>query len=73
MTNNPNQRTIESSALVLIEYQPAVALAVHSIEPGLLERLPQSGPAGTNPSKSKTGKREVLGLRPPNATGPRHL
>ena len=32
MTNNPNGFTIENSALVLIDHQPGVALAVHSID-----------------------------------------
>jgi nicotinamidase-related amidase len=36
MTNNPNELTIENSTLVLIDHQPAVALAVHSIDHGLL-------------------------------------
>jgi len=36
MTNNPNALTIENSALVLIDHQPAVGLAVHSIDQGLL-------------------------------------
>jgi len=36
MTNNPNELTIENSALVLIDHQPAVGLAVHSIDQGLL-------------------------------------
>src|SRR6267154_6282107 len=36
MTNNPNELTIENSVLVLIDHQPAVALAVHSIDHGLL-------------------------------------
>jgi len=33
---NPNELTIENSALVLIDHQPAVGLAVHSIDQGLL-------------------------------------
>src|SRR5260370_15968571 len=33
---NPNELTIENSVLVLIDHQPAVALAVHSIDHGLL-------------------------------------
>jgi len=36
MTDNPNELTIENSVLVLIDHQPAVALAVHSIDHGLL-------------------------------------
>jgi nicotinamidase-related amidase len=36
MTNNPNQLTIENSVLVLIDHQPWVAFAVHSIDPGLM-------------------------------------
>jgi nicotinamidase-related amidase len=36
MRNNPNELTIENSALVLIDHQPAVGLAVHSIDQGLL-------------------------------------
>jgi nicotinamidase-related amidase len=36
MTNNPNELTIENSALVLIDHQPGVALAVHSIDHSLL-------------------------------------
>src|SRR6267143_1137279 len=36
MTNNPNELTIENSALLLIDHQPAVGLAVHSIDQGLL-------------------------------------
>src|SRR5437667_2768504 len=36
MTNNPNELTIENSVLVLIDHQPWVACAVHSIDPGLM-------------------------------------
>jgi len=36
MTNNPNELTIENSALALIDHQPAVGLVVHSIDQGLL-------------------------------------
>jgi nicotinamidase-related amidase len=36
MTNNPNELTIENSVLVLIDHQPWVAFAVHSIDPGLM-------------------------------------
>ena len=36
MTNNPNELTIENSALVLIDHQPGVALSVHSIDHSLL-------------------------------------
>src|SRR6202158_2551285 len=36
MADNPNELTIENSVLVLIDHQPAVALAVHSIDHGLL-------------------------------------
>jgi nicotinamidase-related amidase len=36
MTNNPNELTIENSVLMLIDHQPWVAFAVHSIDPGLM-------------------------------------
>jgi len=36
MTTNPNELTLENSALVLIDHQPAVGLAVHSMDQGLL-------------------------------------
>ena len=36
MPNNPNELTIENSVLVLIDHQPWVAFAVHSIDPGLM-------------------------------------
>jgi nicotinamidase-related amidase len=36
MTDNPNELTIENSVLVLIDHQPAVALAVNSIDHGHL-------------------------------------
>ena len=36
MTSNPNELTIENSALVLIDHQPGVALAVQSIDHSLL-------------------------------------
>jgi nicotinamidase-related amidase len=36
MPDNPNELTIENSALVLIDHQPAVALNVHSIDHGIL-------------------------------------
>ena len=36
MTNNPNELTIENSAVVLIDHQPAVGLAVNSIDRTLL-------------------------------------
>src|SRR4051794_7812743 len=36
MSENPNELTIENSVLVLIDHQPAVALAVHSIDHGVL-------------------------------------
>ena len=36
MNDNPNELTIDNSALVLIDHQPAVGLAVHSIDQGLL-------------------------------------
>jgi nicotinamidase-related amidase len=36
MTDNPNELTIENSTLVLIDHQPAIALAVHSIDHGRL-------------------------------------
>jgi len=35
-TKNPNELTIENSVLVLIDHQPWVAFAVHSIDPGLM-------------------------------------
>jgi nicotinamidase-related amidase len=35
-SNNPNELTIENSVLVLIDHQPWVAFAVHSIDPGLM-------------------------------------
>jgi nicotinamidase-related amidase len=34
--NNPNELTIQNSALVLIDHQPGVGLAVHSMDQGLL-------------------------------------
>ena len=34
--NNPNELTIENSVLILIDHQPWVAFAVHSIDPGLM-------------------------------------
>jgi nicotinamidase-related amidase len=36
MTKNPNELTIENSVLILIDHQPWVAFAVHSIDPGLM-------------------------------------
>jgi nicotinamidase-related amidase len=36
MRNNPNELTIENSAVVLIDHQPAVGLAVNSIDRTLL-------------------------------------
>jgi len=36
MTNNPNELTIENSLVMLIDHQPGVALAVQSIDLGLL-------------------------------------
>jgi nicotinamidase-related amidase len=36
MTNNPNELTIENSAVVLIDHQPWVTYGVRSIDPGLL-------------------------------------
>src|ERR1700730_6242533 len=36
VTNNPNELTIENSVLLLIDHQPWVAFAVHSIDPGLM-------------------------------------
>ena len=36
MTSNPNELTIENSVLVLIDHQPAVGLAVHSMDQGVL-------------------------------------
>src|ERR1700730_19036551 len=36
MTDNPNELTIENSVLVLIDHQPAIAFAVHSIDHGVL-------------------------------------
>lgn len=35
-TNNPNELTIENSVLILIDHQPWVAFAVHSIDPALM-------------------------------------
>jgi nicotinamidase-related amidase len=35
-TSNPNELTIENSVLMLIDHQPWVAFAVHSIDPGLM-------------------------------------
>jgi nicotinamidase-related amidase len=36
MINNPNELTLENSALVLIDHQPMVAFMVQSIDQGLL-------------------------------------
>jgi nicotinamidase-related amidase len=36
MTNNPNELTIDNSVLILIDHQPMVGFAVHSIDLGLL-------------------------------------
>jgi nicotinamidase-related amidase len=36
MIKNPNELTPENSVLVLIDHQPWVAFAVHSIDPGLM-------------------------------------
>src|ERR1700730_14689367 len=36
MSENPNELTIENSVLVLIDHQQAIALAVHSIDHGVL-------------------------------------
>jgi nicotinamidase-related amidase len=36
VTENPNELTIENSVLILIDHQPWVAFAVHSIDPGLM-------------------------------------
>lgn len=36
MTNNPNELTIQNSALVLIDHQPWVAFGVQSIDRALL-------------------------------------
>jgi nicotinamidase-related amidase len=36
MTTNPNELTIENSVVILIDHQPWVAFAVHSIDPGLM-------------------------------------
>ena len=36
MTNNPNELTIETSVLAILDHQPWVALMVHSIDPGLM-------------------------------------
>ena len=36
MTNNPNELTIENSAVVLIDHQPWVAFAVESIDKSVL-------------------------------------
>jgi len=35
-SNNPNELTIENSVVMLIDHQPWVAFAVHSIDPGLM-------------------------------------
>lgn len=35
-TSNPNELTIDNSVLILIDHQPWVAFAVHSIDPGLM-------------------------------------
>src|SRR5258705_4148532 len=35
-TSNPNELTIQNSALVLIDHQPGVGLAVHSMDQGVL-------------------------------------
>jgi nicotinamidase-related amidase len=35
-TSNPNELTIQNSLLMLIDHQPWVAFAVHSIDPGLM-------------------------------------
>jgi nicotinamidase-related amidase len=36
MSNNPNELTIENSVVILIDHQPWVSFAVHSIDPGLM-------------------------------------
>jgi nicotinamidase-related amidase len=36
MAKNPNELTIENSVVILIDHQPWVAFAVHSIDPGLM-------------------------------------
>ena len=36
MTTNPNELTVDNSVLILIDHQPMVAFAVHSIDPGLM-------------------------------------
>jgi nicotinamidase-related amidase len=36
MTTNPNELTVDNSVLMLIDHQPMVAFAVHSIDPGLM-------------------------------------
>ena len=36
MTTNPNELTVDNSILILIDHQPMVAFAVHSIDPGLM-------------------------------------
>jgi nicotinamidase-related amidase len=36
VTNNPNELTIDNSVLILIDHQPWVAFAVHSIDVGLM-------------------------------------
>jgi nicotinamidase-related amidase len=36
MSTNPNELTIENSVVILIDHQPWVAFAVHSIDPALM-------------------------------------
>ena len=36
MTNNPNELTVDNSVVILIDHQPWVAFAVHSIDVGLM-------------------------------------
>jgi nicotinamidase-related amidase len=36
MTNNPNELTVENSAMILIDHQPAVAMVTHSIPHAVL-------------------------------------
>jgi hypothetical protein len=36
VTENPNELTVHNSVLMLIDHQPWVGFAVHSIDPGLM-------------------------------------
>jgi hypothetical protein len=47
MTRNPNELTIENSAVVLIDYQPWVAFSVESIDRSvLINNVHRSRPRG---------------------------